>query len=83
MIWKKYLGATFGQGIWGKILSNNGEYIRDARGKFIQYKILHRYYYTPTRLNKMGLIKVYVGNVKQNTAHICMHYGILPGLSLH
>ena len=51
------MGCTFDENTCGEILSNNGKYIREARGKFIQYKILHRYYYTPTRLNKMGLIK--------------------------
>ena len=30
-------------------------YIREARGKFIQYKILNRYYYTRSRLYKMGI----------------------------
>ncbi len=57
MIWKKDLGCTFHEETQVGILSNNGKYIREARGKCIQYKILHRYYYTATRLNNMGLIK--------------------------
>jgi len=40
---------------WDSILSNSGLHIREARGKFIQYKILNRYYYTPSRLYKMGI----------------------------
>lgn len=30
--------------------------VREARGKFTQYKIIYRYYFSPTRLNKMGLL---------------------------
>lgn len=37
-------------------LSNIEMYIREARSKFIQYKIIYRYYYTPRRLNKMKLM---------------------------
>ena len=56
-IWEKDLGYTLDDEIWERILSQNGRHIREARGKFIQYKILNRYYYTPTRLNSMGLIQ--------------------------
>ena len=31
--------------------------IRDVHGKFTHYKIIHRYYYIPVRLHKMGLIQ--------------------------
>ncbi len=37
------------------ILSYVGKNIREARGKFIHYKIVHRYYYTPPRLYRMGI----------------------------
>ncbi len=53
----KDLGCTFDEETWEGILSDNGKYIREARGQFIQYEILDRYYYTATRLNNMGLIK--------------------------
>uniref|UniRef100_A0A3Q3MMF7 Reverse transcriptase zinc-binding domain-containing protein n=1 Tax=Labrus bergylta TaxID=56723 RepID=A0A3Q3MMF7_9LABR len=43
--------------MWERILLQNGKYIREARGKCIQYKTLNRYYYTPVRLNSMGLIQ--------------------------
>lgn len=33
------------------------KYIREAKGKCIHYKILHRYYWTPLKLCRMGLIK--------------------------
>uniref|UniRef100_A0AAR2K660 Reverse transcriptase zinc-binding domain-containing protein n=1 Tax=Pygocentrus nattereri TaxID=42514 RepID=A0AAR2K660_PYGNA len=32
------------------------QHVLEVRGKFIQYKILHRYYWTPCRLFKIGLI---------------------------
>lgn len=43
--------------MWRGILSNTKDYVREARSKFIQYKMIHRYYFTPTRLNRMKLIK--------------------------
>lgn len=55
IIWEKDLGCKIDDDLWDSILSNNGLYIREARGKFIQYKILNRYYYTPSRLCKMGI----------------------------
>ena len=39
---------------WLKIIFDNGKYIREAKGKFTQYKIIHRYYFTPLRLYRMG-----------------------------
>lgn len=56
MIWEKDLSCTLDEKTWEGILSNTEEYIREARGKFIQYKIIHRYYFTPSRLNRMGLM---------------------------
>lgn len=31
--------------------------VRDTRGKFIQDKLINRYYYAPFRLHEIGLIK--------------------------
>ena len=39
-----------------QIISDNGKYIREAKGKFTQYKIIHRYYFTPLRLYRMGVM---------------------------
>lgn len=55
VIWERDLGCTIDDDTWKSILSNNGLHIREARGKFIQYKILNRYYYTPSRLYRMGI----------------------------
>lgn len=38
------------------MISYNGKHIREAKGKFTQYKITHRFNWTPSRLNRMGLI---------------------------
>ena len=40
-----------------KIIADTEWSVRDARGKLTHYKIIHRYYYTPVRLHKMGLIQ--------------------------
>ena len=43
VIWEKDLGCIIEDGDWLKILSDKGKHIREAKGKFIQYKIIHRY----------------------------------------
>lgn len=55
-LWEKDLDCLLDEGVWKGILSDTEKYVREARSKYIQYKIIHRYYYTPTRLNKMKLI---------------------------
>lgn len=54
-IWQKDLGININDDDWRYIISNVGKNIREVRGKFIQYKIIHRYYYTPSRLYRMGI----------------------------
>lgn len=53
---EKDLGCIIENNEWLKIIFYNGKYIREAKGKFTQYKITHRLYWTPSRLNRMGLI---------------------------
>lgn len=49
--------CTLDEKTWEGILSNTEQYIREARGKFIQNKIIHRYYFTILRLgSRMGLL---------------------------
>lgn len=57
LIWQQDLRQEFSQDRWLKILSDCGKHIKEARVKFIQYKILHRYYHTPSRLYRMKLLK--------------------------
>jgi len=45
-IWQKDLGININDDDWRYIISNVGKNIREVRGKFIQYKIIHRYYCT-------------------------------------
>ncbi len=54
-IWERDIGIVIGDEEWKIILSNTGKYVREARGQFTQYKIIHRFYLTPLRLNRMGL----------------------------
>jgi len=56
LIWQRDINSDIDKDTWNRILSNSGRYIREARGKFIQYKVLHRYYYTPVRLFRMGCL---------------------------
>ena len=56
VIWEKDLGCIMEDNIWLKIISDNGKYIREAKGKLTQYKIIHRYYFTPLRLYRMGVM---------------------------
>lgn len=56
LIWQRDLNCQIDEDTWKQIVADNGKYIKDTRGKFTQYKILHRYYWTPCRLFKVGLI---------------------------
>lgn len=56
LIWQKDLNCELNDEVWSKILANTGKYIKEARGQFIQYKLLHRFYFTPSKLHRMGLL---------------------------
>ena len=56
IVWQKDLGCDLSEQDWLNILSNTGKHMREAKGKFIQYKIIHRFYFTPSKLHRMGLI---------------------------
>lgn len=49
----KDLDGETGDDEWAVILADSGKYVREAKGKLTQYNILHRYYYTPSRLYRM------------------------------
>ncbi len=53
LLWQRDLKTNFTQEKWLDILADCGKYINEAIGKFTQYKIIHRCYYTPTRLYRM------------------------------
>lgn len=55
MTWGKDLGYTFNGESWDNVISKGGKFVREARGKFIQYKIINRHNNTPSRLFRMGL----------------------------
>ena len=57
VIWQRDFGMDIDEGVWQDVISNVGRATRDARNKFIHYKIVHRYYFTPNKLFKMGLTK--------------------------
>lgn len=42
LLWQRDLRTNLTQDKWLDILAGCGKYVREARGKFTQYKILHR-----------------------------------------
>lgn len=56
LIWQRDLECNIDEDTWEHILADSGKYIREVRCKFIQFKILHRFYWTPSRLFRIGLI---------------------------
>ncbi len=56
LIWQKDLNCELSDEVWSKILANTGKYVKEAWGQFIQYKLLHRFYFTPSKLHRMGLL---------------------------
>ena len=57
IIWQKDLGIEMEQEVWENIVHNMGWPVRDIKTKFIHYKIIHKYYWTPVRLKRLGLIQ--------------------------
>ena len=53
--WEKDLGLTFSDGAWAKILRNGKKMSRELRTRLIQFKIVNRVYWTPSRLFRVGL----------------------------
>lgn len=56
-LWEKDLGCSWTKEEWLEMLSSNGKYVREMKGKFTQYKIMHRFYWTPLRLHRMRLLE--------------------------
>ena len=56
VVWQKDLGCDLSDEAWLRILRNTGKYIKEARGKFTQYRLIHRFYFTPSKLHRMGLL---------------------------
>ena len=57
LIWERDLNSNIEEVAWEKVVSNAGRPVRDAISKFTHYKVIHRRYYTPVKLRKMGLMK--------------------------
>lgn len=54
-LWEKDLGITYEEEEWDKITGITKQVSRDIRIKLIQFKILHRFYWYPSRLFRLGL----------------------------
>lgn len=54
-IWERDLNIILDDKEWQGILKNAKMASRDARIRLIQFKIVHRFYWTPSRLFKLGL----------------------------
>ena len=57
IIWQVDLNCEISEEKWSNMTSKVGWATRDIRSKFIHYKIIHRYYYTPVKLFRMGLVQ--------------------------
>ncbi len=56
LLWQRDLETNVAQEKWLDVLAGCGKYVREAWGKFKQYKIIHRLYHTPVRLHTMKLL---------------------------
>ena len=56
-IWERDLNSNIEGKAWEKVVFNAGWPVRDSISKFTHYKVIHRYYYTPVKLHRMGLMK--------------------------
>lgn len=70
-------GFIFDEDDWMRILSDVGKYSREARGKYIQYKVVHGYYYTPPTcmLFRMGITENSLLLCESNICVILNNFG--------
>lgn len=54
--WEGDLNLTFSDEDWNGICKNIKAVSRDARVRLIQFKIMHRFYWTPSKLFRLGLL---------------------------
>lgn len=54
--WERDLNLTFSDEEWNRICRSVKVVSRDARVRLIQFKIIHRFYWTPSRLFRLGLL---------------------------
>ena len=53
--WERNLSITLDDEEWDRICRNIKTMSRDVRVRLIQFKIMHRFYWTPSRLFRIGL----------------------------
>ena len=54
--WERDLNLTLNDEDWDRICKNVKVMSRDARVRLIQFKIIHRFYWTPSRMFRLGLL---------------------------
>ena len=55
LVWEGDLKATFTDREWSRILQNMKKMSRELRTRLVQFKILNRVYWTPSKLYKVTL----------------------------
>lgn len=54
-VWEKEWGIAYEEEEWSGLTEEMLRPMRDARSKLIQFKIFNRLYWTPVRMNRLGL----------------------------
>lgn len=55
-IWERDLNTRIDEEAWEELVKTVGWSVRYIVNKFLHFKVIHRYYYTPIKLRKMGLM---------------------------
>ena len=53
--WERDIGVSLSDEEWDEILGNGKKLSRELRTRLIQFKIINRIYWTPSRLFRVGL----------------------------
>lgn len=56
LTWERDLSLTLEDDEWDMICKNIRAVSRDARVRLIQFKIIHRFYWTPSRMFRLGIL---------------------------
>lgn len=54
---RRDLGWSINKEEWDQILLHSSKCVKEAKGKCIQDKLIHRWYLTPSKLHRMGIMQ--------------------------
>ena len=82
-VWQKNLGCELNAEIWLRIFENAGNYMKEAKGEFTQYRLIHCLISPHLNVTERARwLITYAGNVRKKQEHSCTPFGSVNSLTL-